>query len=958
MEVERWQQIERLFHAALERAPHERAALLAEACAGDAELRHEVESLLAEFAHTGGLLEAAASDLAADWLQEQGRATLKQTLGHFRILSLLGKGGMGEVYLAEDLKLHRKVALKLLPAAFTEDNSRLRRFEQEARAASALNHPNIITIYEIGEADKTQFIATEHIEGQTLRALLRRGALPLKTVLDVAVQVVSALKAAHEAGILHRDIKPENIMVRADGLVKVLDFGLAKLICPPAANVDSKASTDVNVDSTPGMVMGTLAYMSPEQAQGLEVDGRSDIFSLGAVLYEIVKGQRAFRGDSQLSVLAAILDQEPEPLPAQVPQQLAKVILRCLRKDAARRYQTMADLKVELEDLREESTAGRKVQARARWPWTRVVLPVLIVLLLVAGFFAWQMWRSVVPAEPLQAVALTTLQGLEQFPSLSPDGTQVVFTWTEPKQDNQDIYVQIIGSDSRLRLTNDPRSDYNPVWSPDGLWIAFFRSPPPAPTGLRQRELWIVPPLSGPERKLADIQSQDFFPFAAYLAWSPDSKSLVVTDSPGEGQPDALFVVSLETKEKRPLTNPQPPVLADTSPAVSPDGRSLVFLRRTTWGSGELHLLPLGKDLTAEGEPKRLTSAQLRADFPAWMPDGKEIIFSAKGGLWRLTIPGENRPTRIPYVGEDGMMPVISRAQPGKPARLVYVRIHWDGNFWRIDTPAPGAPSPSPSVMAISSSKAEYHCQFSPDGRRVAFTSSRSGDPEIWVSDPDGSNAIKLTSLGGVDTNCAYWSPDGQFITFSSTGEDEWDVYVISAAGGKPRRLTSHPAIDIASKFSRDGQWIYFSSTRSGDYRVWKMPIVGGDAVQVTPNQGGGGAVESPDGSSIYYHMSSVVSPLWRLPTAGGEPVKVLDGVVWFNWCLFANGVYYIDYTDPLTKETRLQYLNFLTGKTTTVARNLGEVSAGLTVSPDGKTLLYTRVDSYDVDLMIVENFQ
>jgi Tol biopolymer transport system component len=200
----------------------------------------------------------------------------------------------------------------------------------------------------------------------------------------------------------------------------------------------------------------------------------------------------------------------------------------------------------------------------------------------------------------------------------------------------------------------------------------------------------------------------------------------------GEGKPDALFVVSLATGEKRQLTNPQPPALADLAPAVSPDGRSLVFLRRTTFGAGELHLLPLGTDLTAAGEPKRLTSVALRADFPAWMPDGREIVFSAKGGLWRLAVAGENTPTRIPYIGEAGLMPTILQAQPGKPTRLVYARQFVDTNIWRVETSAPGAPATSAPVTAISSTKHEYHCAFSPDGRRVAFTSTRSGEAEIW----------------------------------------------------------------------------------------------------------------------------------------------------------------------------------------------------------------------------------
>ena len=276
-----------------------------------------------------------------------------------------------------------------------------------------------------------------------------------------------------------------------------------------------------------------------------------------------------------------------------------------------------------------------------------------------------------------------------------------------------------------------------------------------------------------------------------------------------------------------------------------------------------------------------------------------------------------------------------------------------ESNLWRIETSAPGAPASSAPVMAISSTKQEYHCNFSPDGRRVAFISTRSGEPQVWVSDPDVSNAAQLTSMDARDTNCPYWSPDGQLVAFSSTGESEFDLYVVPAAGGKPRRLTTHPAIDLGPRFSADGKWIYFSSMRSGDYRIWKMPADGRDAVQVTPNQGAA-AFESSDGN-LYYVAFSLASPVWRLPTSGGEPVKVLDGIVWFNFCLVEKGAYYID---QLEGETRLQYLNFATGKSATVARNLGKVSSGLTASPDGRTILFTRVDSSADDLMLVENFR
>ncbi len=864
---------------------------------------------------------------------------------------------MGEVYLAEDTTLHRRVALKLLPPGQTQEAGRLRRFQQEARAASSLNHPNILTIHEVGEAGGHHFIATEYVEGVTLREHLRRsGRMEAAQALHVAVQVASALAAAHEAGIVHRDVKPENIMLRGDGYVKVLDFGLAKLTegasAPPA---DASAPTQtMSAHTVAGTVLGTVQYMSPEQADGRDVDARSDIFSFGAVLYELVAGVPAFSGGSLSETLIAIVSREPPPLPAAVPLSLTPIILRCLRKDPARRYQTMADLKVALEDVRAEVPRST---ARRAFPWRRAVGASAIILLAVV-LIVWQPWRRPENPDVLRAVTLTALPGVERYPSFSPDGNHLVFTWTGDKQDNQDLYVQMIGQRSTLRLTTDARNDYNPVWSPDGRWIAFLRSEPPATTGLRRRELRLVPPLGGPERKLADIQSQDFAAGlsadAAYLAWSPDSTALIVTDSGGDGEPDALFVVSTDTGEKTRLTNPRSPALADTSPAVSPDGGSLVFLRRTSWGGGELHLVALGKTLNASGEPRRLTSAELRADYPAWTPDGTAIVFSARGSLWRVAVAGETAPVRLPYVGEDGLMAAISRPTGGKPARLIYVRSLVDTNFWRIDTSAPGAPSTSPPSRVMSSTQAEFHCRLSPDGRRLAFISVRSGVPEVWISDPDGSNSVQLTNLGARDTTWPDWSPDGQRIVFSSTWQGEFDIYVVPAEGGKPRRLTSDPAIDIHPTFSRDGQSIYFSSRRSGDYRIWKMPADGGDAVQITPNQGRA-AAESADGSNLYYHAVSIVAPLWRLPMPTGDPVKVLDGVEWFNFCLLDKGAYYID---RFGGETRLQYLDFGTAKSSTVARNLGDMLAGLTASPDGRTILYTRVDASVDDLMLVENFR
>jgi serine/threonine protein kinase len=891
---------------------------------------------------------------------------IEQTISHYRILKKLGAGGMGEVYLAEDTILGRRVALKLLPSEHTQDEERLRRFKQEAKAASALNHPNILTIHEVGEADGRHFIATEFIDGETLRELLRRtGKMKTGEALNVAAEVASAVAAAHEAGIVHRDIKPENVMLRRDGYVKVLDFGLAKLTETAAQqNADTSARTETLAARTEtGVVLGTAQYMSPEQAAGKTVDARSDIFSFGSTLYEMVTGQRAFRGDSQMAMLAAVLNQEPEPLPAKVPHDLAKIILRCLRKDPARRYQTMADLKVALQDVREESGAVRQLRAPSRRSW---ILAALLSMLVVAGFLAWLAWRAPESTEPLRAFPLTTEPGVARYPSFSPDGNHVAFAWTGQKQDNPDIYVQQIGAGRPLRLTTDPSNDYNPVWSPDGRWIAFLRSQ----SEVGKSELRLIPPLGGTERKVTEIRVRGgTWVTPPYLAWCPDSNCLVVTDSPGEGKPDALFVISLETGEKRPLTNPQPPAGGDTNPAVSPDGSWLVF-RRQVGGlfSSELYRLPLGKGVTAAGEPRRLTPAALDAGYPTWMPDSKEILFSPTiGGLWRLAVPGESQPARLPFVGEDGLMPVVSRPQPDRPPRLVYVRSFSDVNIWRVETSAPGAPASSPPAVFISSTRGEWFPQFSPDGRRIAFTSDRSGEGGVWLADADGSNVVQLAPMGAFATGGTRWSPDGQQIVFHSNREGQGECYVIPAAGGKPRNLTSNPASDAFPSFSRDGKWIYFTSNRTGEFQIWKIPASGGDAVPVT-NSPGYAALESPDGAYLYYvETMDRPSPLWRVPVSGGDPVKVLEGVVLGNFVVREGGIYYIDrpsgqggvyYLDKPSGETRLQYFDLATRRSATMARNLGNVDVFLTVSPDGRTILYCRDDRSVDDLMLVENFR
>src|SRR2546423_1681202 len=369
MHPERWQQIDQLFHSALGQEPNRRAAFLVRECAGDESLRSEVEALISSHEQAENFIETPASDLAAELLAKgQTGLTAGQAIGPYRVVSVLGVGGMGEVYLAQDTRLGRQVALKLLPPQFTMNADRVRRFEQEARAVSALNHPNIVTIHEIGRDDGSQFIVTEFVQGQTLRQRMAETAISLPAALEVATQVAGALAAAHAAGIVHRDIKPENVMLRADGYVKVLDFGLAKLTEARSPAGDAEQSTLVKVQTKSGVVMGTATYMSPEQARGLGVDARSDVFSLGVVLYEMIAARPPFDGDTISDVIATLLKEEPPPLSQyapDVPVELEWIVRKALAKDCEERYQTARELQIDLKRLKQELELQAKLAGLA-----------------------------------------------------------------------------------------------------------------------------------------------------------------------------------------------------------------------------------------------------------------------------------------------------------------------------------------------------------------------------------------------------------------------------------------------------------------------------------------------------------------------------------------------------------------------------------------------------------------
>jgi Tol biopolymer transport system component/DNA-binding winged helix-turn-helix (wHTH) protein len=624
------------------------------------------------------------------------------------------------------------------------------------------------------------------------------------------------------------------------------------------------------------------------------------------------------------------------------------------------RSQAAVELKPELEELPAETSPApsevlppRRLSLR-RWAWIAAV-PVLAVAVFLAARS-----RRESPTEPLRAVPLTSLPGVVRSPSFSPDGNYVVFSWNGPKQDNPDIYVQQVGvSSPPLRLTSDPSNDYGPSWSPDGRTIAFLRR---APAGGKS-DVWRIAPLGGPERKVAVIQPRLAFFRPTSLGWCPDSTCLVVTDTLGDGQPDAVFEISVETGEKRQLTYPQGLVM-DADPAISPDGRSLVFRRDGTPFSGEFYRLSLSHQRVPEGDPVRLTSTLL-AGKPVWVPDTREILFSARGGLWRLDAFAGGTPTRLPFVGQDGTAPVVSRSLAGG-RRLVYVRSFVDTNVWRVDTSAAGARAGAPPTAAIASTRGDTLPNLAPDSRRVVFLSDRSGDFEFWITDLDGSNAVQLTSMG-ILPGYAKWSPDGALIAFHGDPEGRPDVLVVPSRGGQPQIITKGTPGGAYPSFSRDGQWIYFGSgLAKGEQRIWKMPVSGGAPVQVTNNRGSI-AIESYDRDLYYVDAADRPGTIWRLPAAGGAPVKVVEGVVLGNFDVVQGGLYYIDratreagafFTDRPGGETRLRYFDFATSQSTTVADNVGTVGFGLTASRDGRTVFFSRVDSSVDELIFVENFR
>jgi Tol biopolymer transport system component len=822
MTPERWQHLKQIFQSALDREPAERTAFLREACAGDPALRSEVESLISSHDQADDSIEAMAAEAATEMLADD-RAIVGKQIGHYQVLSRIGRGGMGEVFLAQDASLGRKVALKLLRTEFTRNEERLRRFQQEARAASSLNHPNILTIYEIGQDDSLHFMATEYVEGETLRQQISRVRMTLGQALDVAVQVASALSAAHQAGIIHRDIKPENIMLRNDGYVKVLDFGLAKLA--EAKAIDTAAPTLPKVETEPGLVMGTVSYMSPEQARGLAVDARTDIWSLGVMIYEMAAGRQPFEGETASDVLSLILQKEPPPLAhssPEVPGELERIVRKALRKDKEERYQTIKDLLIDLRNLRKEleleaemerslppaisrmlgsgqsTAATAQTTSSAEYIVTEIkqhkrAAALILGITILAAVTLYVLSRrnpltKEAPTIKATFTQLTDQSGPEYTPSLSPDGKS--FVYRGDASGNRDIYLQRVGGKNPVNLTKDsPSDDMQPAFSPDGERIA-FRS---------EREgggIFLMGATGESVKRLTN--------FGYNPAWSPDGKEIACADE-GPLDPTSrrnpnsrVWAVNVATGERRQVTKED-----SIQPNWSPHGNRIAYGGRRNAAQRDIWTIPAGG-----GEPTEVTNDQAVEGWPVWSPDGKYLYFASdRAGsmnLWRVPIeeqtgkvlgPAEAVTTPSPYSAH------LSFSLDGR--RLAYSQVARSANLQQVGFDPDKETVTGQPDWITQGSRLTTAPHLSPDGKWLAFNSG-GGKEDLFVIRRDGTGQHQLTDDLHKDRQ-PRWSPDGKRIAFYSDRTSKWEIWVINSDGSGLKQLTYAPGVVTSPAWSPDG---------------------------------------------------------------------------------------------------------------------------------------------------------
>ncbi|MDX1531482.1 MAG: winged helix-turn-helix domain-containing protein [Rhodothermales bacterium] len=555
-------------------------------------------------------------------------------------------------------------------------------------------------------------------------------------------------------------------------------------------------------------------------------------------------------------------------------------------------------------------------------------------LLAALGLVAVLLWPASAPPAPPEAVPFTSFPGRERFPVLSPDGSRVAFTWRGP-DGRTDLYVKQTNTADPLRLTSDDAYEAFPVWSPDGSTLAFVREDADGDA------IYAVPALGGTARRLLQTTSWTFG-----WDWAPDGRTLVLAERAAPGGSFRLVLFDLDTRERRPLTAPEADHTSDVTPAFSPDGRTVAFVRKDRLGVQEIHLVP-----TAGGPPRRLTTGALRITGLDWTADGRHLVYASYQngtfGLWRVGAAG-GTPTWIPTRGERLYSPSLAAG------RLVFEELWYEKNVWRIQLGTDAAEPPTEPL--IVSTRWDCEAVYSPDGDRLVFTSSRSGHLELWLAEADGSNPVQLTRFEGPFVGNPRWAPDGRHVAFYATPDGYADLFVLDVEGGPPQRLTEAGSNNWAASFSRDGRWLYFGSDRSGRWEIWRMPAGGGAAEPVTTD-GGLTGFETADGAALLYTKPGGRG-IWRRPLAGGPEVQLVDGLDggdWGNWWPTDGGLVFVERGEGGPFVVRY---DFATGTRQRLAAIPNIASPSLTLSPDGRSVLYARVERSESDLMLVEGIR
>jgi Tol biopolymer transport system component/predicted Ser/Thr protein kinase len=705
---------------------------------------------------------------------------VNERISHYQVVEQIGVGGMGVVYKAIDIDLGRAVALKVLPEHLAGDSAAVDRLRREARAASSLNEPGICTIFEIGESDGRVFIAMELLDGVTLAQRLREGRLPPSEVIDLALEVVSALDHAHSRGVLHRDITPANIFLTGAGRAKILDFGLAKLDRATAHGTNIGTERTVTSITMTGQVFGTLPYMSPEQAKGESIDARSDLFSLAVVLHEALTGRRMFQG-SAAEIVSGILTTPPPAVGLTLPgtQDLDRVLSKALEKDRELRHQTAAELRSDLKRIKRDLEAPRSaafdavaMPKRTRWSLIAGVIGASLVAAAAAGYLWSTRPGAAAPAALLSDATftqLTDLAGLETFPSLSPDGQTLVFASAHEGQ--WDIYAQRVGGTNRVNLTADsPADDTQPVFSPDGSRIAFRSS----------RDGGGVFLMGATGESVRRLTDGGYNP-----SWSPDGASIAYATELVDGPTSrmsysVLFAVDVATGVTRVVSKDNP-----VQPSWSPHGARIAYWKVDSSGNRDVYSVP-----SAGGEPVRVSTDPTTEWSPAWSPDGRYLFFSSdRGGsmnLWRVAIDEATGATTAPP--EPVTTPalnsgLISFSRDG--SRIAYVAQTSARNILRVPFDAKALRVTGPAVAVTTGTRSLRFPAISPDGRHLAYTS----DEKLMVNDLERSGSRQLTD-GQFRDRAPRWSPDGSTLLFYSNRTGSYEIWKVRPDGSGLQQMT------------------------------------------------------------------------------------------------------------------------------------------------------------------------